>query len=252
MKSMPKVIIDIGHLECDSGAVANGLREDLLNKYVASYVIPELERHNVTVVVTTGSLQNRVDVEHKERPNYFISLHTNAGGGDGMEVFCYSKGGESERLARLIHDEIVGANLNNSRGVKTANYMVLRETWCPACLVETAFIDRLEDIQCIDEAHEQQAFGIAIAKGILKALGIEYVPQVTKTHNYYVQTQIFEGWYDALPLYNNYLTQSAKLYPYGVGVGQVVYATQYLPLETCQSIVNALQADGIGAEIIEE
>lgn len=216
---MPKVIIDIGHLDNDAGAVANGLREDVLNKAVASFIIPELQRHNVTVIVTTGTLQNRVDIEHREKPNYFVSIHHNAGGGDGFEVYCYSRGGESERLAKLIHDEVISANLNNSRGVKTANYMVLRETWCAACLVEVAFMDT-KDIECADEEHEQKAFGIAIAKGILKALNIEYI-QPKPVYN--VPSDFIEEVYLEL---NPDVKHAVENKLYGLTSGAMHYATQ--------------------------
>ena len=46
-------------------------------------------------------------------------------------------------------------------------------------LLECAFIDT-KDVQIIDTPDEQKKMGIAVAKGILKTLGIGYIPEETK------------------------------------------------------------------------
>lgn len=174
---MPKVIIDIGHQDCNSGAVANGFREVDLNVSIAKECVRQLERHGVQVISTTGTLQNRVQVEHLEQPNYFISIHNNAGGGDGFEVLVYSKKYPQLTLAQNLEQELLACN--NSRGIKERpDLYVLSKTNCPAVLVECAFIDST-DLECVDELHEQKAFGLAIAKGILKSLKIDYMEEST-------------------------------------------------------------------------
>ncbi len=75
-------------------------------------------------------------------------------------------------------------------------YGFIRETKCPAVICEGCFVDNATDAQIADTAPEQQAFGVAYAKGILKTLGIavkENTPQNTVQNNskseakYYVQ-----------------------------------------------------------------
>lgn len=178
---MAKVIIDIGHQENDSGAVANGIREVDLNISIAKECIAQLKRHGVNVIVTTGTLSNRVKIEQQEQPNYFVSIHNNAGGGDGFEVLVYSKKYPQLTLAENLEKELLVCN--NSRGIKERpDLYVLSKTNCPAALVECAFIDST-DLECVDELHEQKAFGLAIAKGILKALKIDYIEEVQYTQN---------------------------------------------------------------------
>lgn len=168
------IIIDIGHQDNDSGAVnKDGIREVDINLAISKYLIAILQRHNVKVTVTTGTLANRVKVEHSLSPDLFVSIHTNAGGGDGSEVFCYKLGSIEERLGKLILNYIVNMGVNNSRGVKQANFYVLSKTYCPAILVETAFIDSV-DFTAIDEEHEKEAMATAIAKGILEHFRIDY------------------------------------------------------------------------------
>ena len=54
----------------------------------------------------------------------------------------------------------------------------------PAVLIECAFIDT-KDKEAIDEEHEREAFGKAIAKGILRTLKIDYIEEQPKTSYMY-------------------------------------------------------------------
>jgi N-acetylmuramoyl-L-alanine amidase len=100
-----------------------------------------------------------------------------------VEVFHSVVGGTGKELAKKIHDEIVALG-QNSRGVKTRKedngsdwYGFIRETKAPAVIVEYAFLDNDKDVQFVDTEAEQKANGVATAKGILKQLGIAYVPE---------------------------------------------------------------------------
>ena len=50
---------------------------------------------------------------------------------------------ERERLATLLQQEVVGRLHRADRGVKEANFSVLRKTSMPSALVETAFIVKI-------------------------------------------------------------------------------------------------------------
>lgn len=177
---MPIIVVDIGHHENDSGAVANSLREVDLNVSICKYLVKDLERHGLKVVVTTGTLQNRANVANSIEADWFISIHNNAGGGDGTEVLVYSNQLPQKAMAQNILNEIVNQGLNNSRGIKERpDVYVLRKTVMPAVLVECAFIDT-KDKEAVDEEHEREAFGKAIAKGVLKTLGIPYIEEAPK------------------------------------------------------------------------
>ena len=129
----------------------------------------------------------RSDTDDAFAPDYAVEIHNNAGGGDGVEIFHHHKGGKGKTLANNILKEIVAIG-QNSRGLKTKTnsagkdyYGWIRETVAPACLVECAFVDNKKDIAIIDTAAEQKAMGIAIAKGVLKTLGIKWVAEKTYT-----------------------------------------------------------------------
>ena len=182
------IIIDLGHSKCDSGAVANGFKEVDLNVSIGRYVGKELSRHGVIVTYAEGSLSDRSNLDKRLKPHAFVSIHNNAGGGDGTEVYHFPSSIQGKKISNYILAEIVSAGLNNSRGVKTANYHVLRETVSPSTLIECAFMDSA-DIKAVDEEHERKAFGTAIAKGVLKYLGLNYIPEstpvISKVDKYY-------------------------------------------------------------------
>jgi len=195
-----KVFLGVGHGGKDPGAVGNGFHESDLNLSIALACQAELVRHGVTVGMSRTKDENDDLIEEINECNAFnpdlaLDIHNNAGGGDGAEAFYHHGGGTGKILAENILAEIVKLG-QNSRGAKIRKndngddwYGWIRMTNAPAVIVECAFIDNAKDIQIIDTAEEQKAMGIALAKGILKTLGIEY--QEEKKTLYRVQVGAF-------------------------------------------------------------
>lgn len=183
---MSKVFLSAGHGGSDPGAVSNGTKEKDLNLSIALACRDVLLRHGVEVKMSrTKDEDDPLKEEIKEcneyAPTLAISIHNNAGGGDGAEVFHHYGGGPSKTLAENILGEIVKVG-QNSRGAKIRKnqygkdyYGFIRETSAPAVIVECAFVDNAKDLAIIDTAAEQKLMGEAIAKGILKTLNIEFV-----------------------------------------------------------------------------
>ena len=80
----------------------------------------------------------------------------------------------------------------NSRGIKTRvnsqgkdYYAFIRNTTCPATIVECCFLDNASDLKILATESQRKSMGVAIAKGILKTLGVEY--QSEKASLYRVQ-----------------------------------------------------------------
>lgn len=117
------------------------------------------------------------------KPDLAVDIHNNAGGGDGFEAYHQTNGykAKSLTLAKAIEAEVIKIG-QNSRGVRTRlngsgtdYYGFVHQVNAPAILIECAFIDST-DRTIIDEPHEQQAMGVAVAKGILATLGIAWQP----------------------------------------------------------------------------
>lgn len=183
-----KVFIGVGHGGSDPGAVGNGLKEADLNLAIALACNNELVRHGVMVQMSRTKNENDTLSEeilecNRFAPDLAIDIHNNAGGGDGVEAYYHYGGGTSKTLADNVLAEIVKIG-QNSRGAKIRKnswgkdyYGFIRQTSAPAVIVECAFVDNAKDIAIIDTAAEQKAMGVAIAKGILKTLGIAYVEE---------------------------------------------------------------------------
>ena len=182
---MPKVFIGAGHGGSDPGAVSNNTKEKDLNLSIALACRDVLERHGVAVQMSrTKDEDDNINEEIREcnaySPDLAVDIHNNAGGGDGGEVFHSYLGGKGKTLAEDILAEIVKVG-QNSRGCKirkNANgndyYAFIRNTICPAVIVECAFVDNATDLEILATEGKRQTMGQAIAKGILKTLGIEF------------------------------------------------------------------------------
>lgn len=189
MKSPIKVVcLDAGHGGHDPGAVNMrlGLTEADLALKVVKKIKPILEDNGVKVVLTRSEntalgmltaedLNKRARISNQANADAFVSIHLNSFGNpntNGMEVFSYS-GANTPELAKAVHEEMRKdkALYTADRGTKTADYAVLRETYCIACLVELAFISNDEDAKRVRDNID--AYAKAIARGIMKYLGIK-------------------------------------------------------------------------------
>lgn len=187
-----KVYIGVGHGGSDPGAVANGYKEKDFNLDVAKACKDELVRHGVSVMISresdaTKNLSARIKECNTYNPNLAVDIHHNAGGGDGAEVYHAKNNKNDDALAQNILNEIIAIG-QNSRGLKVKlldngndYFGFIREIKCISVLVECAFIDNATDVKIVDTLAERKAMGVAIAKGILKTLGIAYKKQTTTT-----------------------------------------------------------------------
>jgi N-acetylmuramoyl-L-alanine amidase len=178
-----KVFLGVGHGGSDPGAVSNNSKEKDLNLSIALACRDMLVKHGVTVKMSRTKDENDPLSEEIRECNAFapdlaVDIHNNAGGGDGAEVFYHYGGGKSKELAENILAEIVKVG-QNSRGAKIRKnsqgkdyYGFIRETSSPAVIVECAFVDNATDRQIVATEGDRQAMGVAIAKGILKSLGV--------------------------------------------------------------------------------
>lgn len=178
-----KVFISAGHGGSNPGAVGNGFKEKDLNLSIALACGNYLKARGVEVQMSRtkdedDDLGQEIRESNAFNPDVTVSIHNNAGGGDGIEVWHSIAGGTGKILANNILSEVVKIG-QNSRGAKTKKgsggkdyYGFIRETKAPAVIVECAFVDNAKDIQIINTESKRVTMGEAIAKGILKTLGL--------------------------------------------------------------------------------
>jgi len=179
--NMPIIVIDAGHGGKDPGAVAHGLAEKDVVLPLARMVRNELAYYDVDVRMTRDAdvfveLSDRAALANKWGAALFVSLHCNAGGGQGFESYIHPAAGSATvSIQNVIHGEVMaylrGYGITD-RGKKRANLAVCRETRMPAVLLENLFIDHpRENVLLRDEAF-LRGLAASIARGIAKALGL--------------------------------------------------------------------------------
>ena len=175
-----KLCIDAGHIpNIDPGAVGNGLKEANLTGDLAQRVAAKLSPYDVEILMVprTDSLQERCDFANKAKVDYFLSLHVNAGGGEGFESYVYTGAADdTERMRGIIHDAVTGYLKPMGvidRGKKRANFAVLQGTDMPAVLLENLFIDNPEDAAMLKYNVFLDGLANNIAYGVAQALGLQ-------------------------------------------------------------------------------
>lgn len=176
-----KVFIDAGHGGSDPGAVGvkNSKEKDIALS-VAKKVAERLKEQGIEVKLSRDtdkyiSLAERAKMANDWGADCFVSIHCNAFNNvaKGLEVFSLNS--NTSDLAKYVLEGILNENAYTlNRGVKFANFYVLKNTKMRACLVETGFIDNTDDYRILMEKQDEMSIGIA--KGICKYLKIEYKP----------------------------------------------------------------------------
>ena len=201
------ILIDAGHNYSgkDTGAenTKYNAKEEVITFQIADKLKAELEYWGYDVIMTrkeltdsiantsvNESLQARVDMAHEVLADLFISIHCNAGGGSGVETYCFTKTGYSGRLAELIQKSIAEGSDLYDRGVKTANFFVIKNTLMPTILVETGFIDSEKDIQILMSEEGQNQIAGAIASAIREFDLMDPIIEKTKIDELSIGTDV--------------------------------------------------------------
>ena len=180
-----KIYLNAEHGGADSGAAANGIREDEANLKVAKYAQEYLSGYDCTTVMSREtdkalSINERVAQVRAQKPNLVITVAHNAGGGDGCEVFYWHTDSKAKAFAQELIKQFQAIG-QNSRGVKPSqpgsyNFGMCREPAAmgiPAVLGEFAFLDNKNDVQIVDSDADLKREGEAYGKAIVNYLGLK-------------------------------------------------------------------------------
>ncbi len=124
-----------------------------------------------------ADLGSRCRIANEQGADLFVSVHCNSASAaaHGTETYCYLFGGQGEQLAQAVQSALVKDLGLTDRGVKSANYYVLRKTNMPAILTELAFISNPIEERMLADPKYQAVCARAIAKGIFNYLHIQVV-----------------------------------------------------------------------------
>lgn len=184
-----KLFLDAGHGGDDLGAVGNGLKEkDIVLdvcKRVQSYITkhyPDIDcimsRNDDTYV----ELRDRTGRANRLKSDCLVSVHVNsasATSANGFESFIYTTDDETTKsylLQTHLHRRLSGLWLvknRKNRGMKNANFHMVREFKGAAVLVELGFIVNDIDAGLLKDDYFIQRNAEEIAKAVAAYAGVK-------------------------------------------------------------------------------
>jgi len=196
-----KIALDAGHGGTDPGAVnrTTGLQEKTVALNVVNQLGKILSNHNIEIIYTrptdsTTTIDNRWRAANSANADYFISIHTNAGGGTGVETLIPTASPQNLSrdlaLTRKFAEHMsanltvpLGLPIRRERGVMLESQTghkvigVLRNTKMPAILIELGFIDSPATAKDLDILTNQQGkIAQILADALLNFLNIARLP----------------------------------------------------------------------------
>ncbi len=181
-KEASLVVLDAGHGGDDTGAIAFNSNEKDVVLPIALRAGALLEDAGIRVAYTrvndeAVSLADRVLLAENQKADLFVAVHANAYDTkpelNGVETYCFERGGESEVLAKELHAAVLEATGANDNLQRTADYYVLRNTTMPAVLLETGYMTNEAECAKLASSDYQEKIARAIANTVLVHLGMQ-------------------------------------------------------------------------------
>lgn len=180
------IIVDPGHGGIDSGAIGiNGLSEKELTLKMAEAILRYnkmlfdnrydiyLTRYSDTLV----SLGHRTRLAKALNPALFLSLHCNQADNPnaaGLEIYLHHSPVPKRHttMAKDMETYLQQQLGYRSRGVKRANFQVLRDNKkvCPVLLLELGFLSHSDEARHLERNENINALGLAILMAIKKIM----------------------------------------------------------------------------------
>ncbi len=180
------IIIDAGHGGRDPGSVSHREKyeEKSLTLSTAFLVRDHLKKLGYQTVLTRNHdiyvpLVTRADIANDLGAHLFVSIHYNFSTSrdvEGIEVYYFKEekhpGSDritkSRQLANKVLASVIEGTSAKSRGIKQANFAVIRETKMPAILIEAGFLSNPGEREKINDPNYLRKLSLGIAKGVDK------------------------------------------------------------------------------------
>lgn len=169
-------VLDPGHGGESRGNIGpRGLMEKNINLDIALKLEAMLQEAGAKVHMTRREdarvlLSDRTDMVNRIRPHFFLSIHQNNFYNpniSGTEMYYYSGDDEGKRLGRCIMDRLVKEVGTLDKGIKKANFFVLREVKVSSLLMELFYITNLEEERKLRDEGFRSKVAEALYNGIM-------------------------------------------------------------------------------------
>ncbi|MCL6448911.1 MAG: N-acetylmuramoyl-L-alanine amidase [Armatimonadetes bacterium] len=177
------IVLDPGHGGADPGAIGRtlGLQEKVINYDVARRAAGLLTAYGARVVLTRSGdyevdLYARPEKANSAGADLFVSIHMNANtstqlsGTTTYYARSSANGAErlvkSRRLAEHLQSALVSTLRLEDKGVRQADFVVIREAAMPAVLIEAAFLSNPAEERLMATEQFRENTARAIVQGI--------------------------------------------------------------------------------------
>lgn len=216
------IIIDCGH-DCTTKkkqggkySPITGMEEYVFNNGVGKYLERLCEINKIPFInVSEGNTQREVTLnertykaneykkQHSDYNCVYVSIHANAGGGTGSEIWVHSKSiPNTVNLAKSTLGALCTSTAQTNRGVKYGyvtnpnyNFHVNRETDMVSMLVECGFMDSIADCYKLLDDKFREKCAVGIFKGITSFFNVETSVETVENTDY---KQLYERYKDKL------------------------------------------------------
>lgn len=172
------VLIDAGHGGKDPGAVINteSANEKDIVLQISGKIKADLEKNDIRALLTREddsfiALKDRMNMAENSNAGLIISVHMNVSKDvtkNGYITFYQDNNPESERLNRLVHDELNRLNLLQDNGSQAGPFYMLTESSVPAIMIDLGYISNPVDLNDIMDQNNQEKIAAALTQSIKK------------------------------------------------------------------------------------
>jgi len=146
---MPRIYISPSTQEANHGVSPFGTEEAEMNK-IADVLMSLLIEDSRFAVKRNSPAMDPYQCAYDSnnfKADIHVAIHSNAGGGEGTEVFAYGPGTGSEKLAKALYGRVAPLSPGSDRGVKFKPEFVEVGDLVKAtsCLIELGFHDNAKD-----------------------------------------------------------------------------------------------------------
>jgi N-acetylmuramoyl-L-alanine amidase len=183
-----KVSNDAGHagfgVTPGKRALDGSMYEWEFNDGCVRHFMDELSKYEGVEQLRVDDPTGKRDVPLSERAqkanawgaNLHVSFHGNAGPttASGIETFVYpSTSAHNRKVALTIHNHIINATGRKNRGLKTADFQILRTTKMESLLIEGGFMTNAEELALMKTDAYRAKVGRAAAAGVAESYGLK-------------------------------------------------------------------------------
>ena len=173
---MKRIYVSPSSQENNKGIGSFGTEEVAMNK-IADALMPLLandDRFEVRRNTPDMDVSEMAVDSNNFKADIHVAIHSNAGGGEGTEVYAFGPGTNSERLAQALYKQVAPLSPGADRGVKynPALLEVGNSVHATSALIEVGFHDNALEAEWIVQS--TSVIAGAIYRGICDYYGYDY------------------------------------------------------------------------------